>query len=208
MRLLCFVRGHEWNGCTCIRCGHVNNDNHNFISVPDKCTTVCSICGKEGGVEHDWDGCTCKKCGSKRYHEWNGCTCINCGYVINDHHKFIRVPDSCAEVCSVCGKEGRFQHEWNDGKCVKCGQSKDEFEFLAEMLSLLRTGDRLNMDEYLSRDGTGPNYNVPEAVEIVHQVYQAVSEKYGQDGLDKMMTIVRHENDGALQQYVEEEWPQ
>jgi len=63
MKLVCKVKGHQWNGCTCIKCGANLDRNHNFVSVPDKCETVCSICGKAGKTQHDWDGEICAKCG-------------------------------------------------------------------------------------------------------------------------------------------------
>ena len=160
---------------------------------------LCFVAG------HKWNGCTCTRCGSKRNHEWNGCTCVNCGFVRDENHNFISVPDKCTAVCSVCGKEVEAQHEWNDDKCVKCGQSKEEFDFLNEMLALLRSAHRLNMEDYLRSDSSGDLYNVPEAVQIVHQVYRAIFEKYGQAGLDEMTTIFRHKGYEYLMECVNDD---
>ena len=60
------TREHEWNGCTCTRCGSVNSLDHNYVNVPEKCVTVCSICGKEGGVQHEWNDGKCAKCGQSK----------------------------------------------------------------------------------------------------------------------------------------------
>ena len=45
MRILCYLRWHDWDGCKCKRCGDTRNE------------------------QHDWDGCKCKRCG-KIEHDW------------------------------------------------------------------------------------------------------------------------------------------
>ena len=120
-----------------------------------------------------------------------------------DYHKFVSVPGKCAKVCSICGTEGGYAHDWDGDKCVKCGQEKEEFELLTEMLEQLHSADRLDTEEYLRSDSSSPNFITTEAVEIIQQVYKDVSEKYGQEGLDKMMTLVRGENSGAFLSFVE-----
>ena len=49
MNIVCLVKGHEWNGCTCTRCGKVRNEQHN---VPG-CAGECRICGQM--IDHDWE---------------------------------------------------------------------------------------------------------------------------------------------------------
>jgi len=109
-------------------------------------------------------------------------------------------------VCSICGKTGKAQHDWDGERCVKCNLSKEEYEFFAEMLALLEEGDRLNWDALMDRDGAGPGYSAPEAIQVVHRVHQAVAEKYGMEGLDSMIKMVRAEDDKSLLQYVEDNW--
>ena len=139
-------------------------------------------------------------------HEWNGCTCVRCGKNLDRDHVFVSVPDKCETVCSICGKTGKAQHDWDGERCVKCNLSKEEYEFFAEMLALLEEGDRLNWDALMDRDGAGPGYSAPEAIQVVHRVHQAVAEKYGMEGLDSMIKMVRAEDDKSLLQYVEDNW--
>ena len=49
MNIICILRGHKWNGCTCTRCGEVRDEQHR----PDKCGETCQICGRV--VQHRWN---------------------------------------------------------------------------------------------------------------------------------------------------------
>ena len=53
MYMACFF-GHQWSGCTCVKCGQVRDEHH------------------------EWDGCRCYRCG-KQDHNWNGEDCTKCG---------------------------------------------------------------------------------------------------------------------------------
>ncbi len=48
MNATCLLKGHDWNGCTCARCGEVRDEGHVF----DHCGEACRICGRK--MDHDW----------------------------------------------------------------------------------------------------------------------------------------------------------
>ncbi len=58
---------HQWNGCTCEKCGATRDEQHDL----DGCT--CRRCEK---VQHDLDNCKCKRCGAIVH---DGCVCSRCG---------------------------------------------------------------------------------------------------------------------------------
>lgn len=51
--------GHKWNGCSCVRCGVVQETGHNW----NGCT--CCICGRVRDEEHRFADAQCVICGKK-----------------------------------------------------------------------------------------------------------------------------------------------
>ena len=76
---------------------------------------------------HKWDGCKCTKCGKVRdeFHTFAGCKCTKCGATRDKEHAFTRVPGTCIERCTVCGKE-REAHSYQGCQCTVCGKTRDE----------------------------------------------------------------------------------
>ena len=89
--------GHKWNGCKCVRCGAVRDEQHDW----DLCKGKCKRCGKTQAERHDWNGCKCESCGAVRdeQHKWNSCKCESCGKVRDEQHVWN------IYECSVCGKK-------------------------------------------------------------------------------------------------------
>ena len=138
-RLLCLVKRHKWDGCTCLKCG-ITRDHEWDGCKCKNCKAarehdwdhgcVCQRCGV--GREHDWDGCKCRRCQATRDHDWDGCTCLKCG-ITRDHEwdgckckncKAAREHDwdhGC--VCQRCGV-GR-EHDWDGCKCRRCQATRD-----------------------------------------------------------------------------------
>ena len=112
MGLACIIFGHKWNGCKCMRCGKLRNEQHDWSGC------VCSICGRERNEQHDWDLCKgiCKRCRKiqREQHDWNGCKCMRCGKLRNEQHDW----NGC--VCSICGRVRDEQHVFSNCKCSKC----------------------------------------------------------------------------------------
>lgn len=95
---------HQWNHCTCGKCGLYRNEQHD---IPPK-TCICKICKNE---IHDLDGCTCKRC-HKEIHDRvdeRTCVCRRCNRT--DIHVFQR------GKCVYCGaKDPGHVHDyqiWN-----------------------------------------------------------------------------------------------
>ncbi len=54
MNITCLLKGHQWNGCTCVRCGEVRDEGHDVTgNTADGCTGTCRICGRM--IDHDWE---------------------------------------------------------------------------------------------------------------------------------------------------------
>lgn len=102
MSLLCNLGLHSWEGCKCIKCGKVRDEQHSWKK--DDCS-ICEKCGKDIPGNHSWDGCKCK----------------NCGKILNENHTWKK--DDC-NVCNMCGKRRNGGHDWSEenGKCSKCGK--------------------------------------------------------------------------------------
>gem|GEM_PF-4807029 len=180
--------GHDWNGCTCLKCGKNSGANHLFVSLPDKCETVCSICGEIGISQH----------------EMHGCTCVKCGYSNNRNHIYINVPGKCETVCSICGKAGqRKQHDWVGDKCAKCGQLKEEYEFFLEMLVVLEAGYEEWYEDVIARSGI---YTYDPIIKAVQEVRPKIYERYGEEGLDKMLELLRSESHITSKSEIEDYW--
>ncbi len=115
--------GHQWNGCTCKKCGKYRDENHDW----NGCT--CRICGKKRAEGHDWqqsesNKCheTCSICGAGRYvaHVWKGCTCTRCDTVRDEMHDFQPVSKKCEEKCTICGKIRTTEHQFVEKKGAQC----------------------------------------------------------------------------------------
>lgn len=94
MHLICLLGLHDWDGCTCKRCGKTR--------------------------EHDWDGCKCKRCEKARdeQHVWDGCKCKRCGNTRDEQHDW----DGCK--CKNCEKTRDEQHSWDGYNCKRCGKPR------------------------------------------------------------------------------------
>jgi hypothetical protein len=121
---------HEWNGCKCIKCGLIKDENHSVNNcICEICNKIihtwagckCSKCGKERDANHSWEGCKCSKCEKIRNenHSWEGCKCSKCEKIRNENHSWA----GCK--CSKCGKERDANHSWEGCKCSKCGKERD-----------------------------------------------------------------------------------
>lgn len=123
--------GHKWDGCKCIKCGKLRNENHDW----NLCAGKCKKCGRSCNVEHDWEGCKCKNCGEKdtsfkAQHNFLSISgkCVNvcsvCGKEdasYNAQHTYQLIPGKCEEECTVCGETQKIKHSYNNGKCTRCG---------------------------------------------------------------------------------------
>lgn len=67
VRRICRIKGHDWDGCACRRCGTKRDKAHDW----DGCK--CRRCSKTREEEHDWDVCIYLRCGKTREeaHDWN-----------------------------------------------------------------------------------------------------------------------------------------
>ena len=109
----CGIRGHEWIGCKCSKCGKPRNEGHSFQPVAGKCEQECSICGKIE-KKHEYQpvsgACTLK--------------CANCGKT-KVKHVFQLVPGRCLKQCLVCGETEEIDHKYGDKhRCERCGQKE------------------------------------------------------------------------------------
>lgn len=57
MSLKCFFGVHQWNGCKCITCGKLRNEEHDWARDCEKCAT----CGNTRDESHNWSK-DCEKC--------------------------------------------------------------------------------------------------------------------------------------------------
>jgi len=106
--MACFF-GHKWNGCTCVKCGKMRDEHHQFEKAGQKCQEKCSICGAVRPALHRWHGCRCEECGEIRdtEHDWMPPT-----------------GNECIERCSICGTERVTAHVWAHKRCSRCGAPK------------------------------------------------------------------------------------
>jgi hypothetical protein len=123
MNLKCKLGFHIWDGCKCIYCFKIRDEQHNWSSNCEE----CSKCGKTRDNQHEWtrDCEKCSKCGKTReeQHKWNGCRCTQCYKIRDEQHNW----SSNCEECSKCYKKRNNQHEWSKDceKCSKCGVTRD-----------------------------------------------------------------------------------
>lgn len=107
MKKECFLFFHDWDGCTCRRCGKTRDKEHQW----DGC--VCTRCGKTRHIEHVPDErCICVRCGL-REHDWEySCVCARCGVTRDKHHDW----DAEGRYCRHCGAEQVVE----SGLCSYC----------------------------------------------------------------------------------------
>ena len=134
----CRIKGHEWDGCKCRRCGEIRDAEHDW----DGCK--CRSRWKTRDEGHGWDICVCRHCGKKRNvaHDWNGCKCRHCGEIRDEGHQWV------VEVCEQCSGTGYAGHSLSYGDpgygdpdyqgdpcdcrkprrtyCTICGREQDE----------------------------------------------------------------------------------
>jgi hypothetical protein len=107
--LLCLF-SHKWEGCECVRCGKVRDNNHEWAGCK------CKISGTTKNIKDDyyeWEGCKCNKCGAVRdtYHRLEGCKCKKCGreYHIGNIYKHLRdgaIPKEGMNLCMNMSVKG------------------------------------------------------------------------------------------------------
>ena len=98
----CRIKGHEWDGCKCRRCGETRD------------------------AEHGWDGCKCRHCGEIRDegHQWVVEVCEQCsgtgyaGHSLSYGDPGYGDPDYQGDPCD-CRKPRRTY-------CTICGREQDE----------------------------------------------------------------------------------
>ena len=129
MRLYCFFGKHEWNGCKCLHCNNVIDENHDF----DGC--ICKRCGKTRDQNHDFnDGCKCIKCDKTRNesHAWSAWSLKGVNFYYCDNY---RVGAESYRSCTDCGitdicRSHVFKYDHSTGslydntqyyRCSKCG---------------------------------------------------------------------------------------
>ena len=60
---------HKWNGCKCTRCGQIRDEGHRYTALRNQggCASRCEVCGKTPPiVPHKWKGLLCTVCGEER----------------------------------------------------------------------------------------------------------------------------------------------
>ncbi len=114
----CNITRHDWDACTCRRCGEQRDQFHDW----DGCS--CKRCNKKRDEQHSWDGCLCKKCNKTRneQHTWDGCQCETCKRNRDEQHTW----DGC--LCKKCKKYRNEQHDWDGCKCKKCNAINIELQ--------------------------------------------------------------------------------
>ena len=146
-KFICWLFGHKWNGCTCVRCGKRDwsSDDHEWKScVCEKCSLSshdwegckCKKCGETRSVEdeyHDWEGCVCKRCNTSGNHDWRGCKCERCG-ITRQHNYEKKYSCQCGGLgyYGTCSSGPDIPCEWCDGngnnydECIHCGHIIDK----------------------------------------------------------------------------------
>lgn len=136
MNISCLFGSHKWDGCKCINCDKVRDEQHDWSSDCES----CSKCGKNRSNIHKWSGCKCTTCNKVRdekhdwsndcelcskcgksgpdKHKWSGCKCIMCNQVSEELHDWSK---DC-ETCSICGVTRFNAHKWIGCKCSDCNQ--------------------------------------------------------------------------------------
>lgn len=96
MGIKCYFKGHNYDECTCTKCGAVRDEHH------------------------AWNGCTCTKCETVRdeQHNWNACICKICGKVRDEQH------DMEGDFCKTCGF-GTYK-DARDGKVYRTVKIGDQ----------------------------------------------------------------------------------
>jgi hypothetical protein len=81
----CLLTGHQWQGCTCLRCAKVRDEDHEALL--EGCHLHCRYCGVVLGEQHDWvlEGCVirCRRDGviKEEAHLWQNGKCVRCGKI-------------------------------------------------------------------------------------------------------------------------------
>lgn len=143
MSFKCKIGLHFWKGCTCLECGKIRNESHDWSL--DCCK--CSKCGTTRDIQHRWNKCKCIECKIKRDedHEWIGCTCYRCGKTRNKSHSWQK---DCKK-CSQCGKIRDIQHIWNSCKCINCNTTRfDQHSWINDKCSVC--GEDKNLAELMN----------------------------------------------------------
>ena len=144
--LICKIKGHNWQGCKCLRCGEKRDEEHIWSGCK------CTVCGKERDKEHSWVGIDCQACvkssfvnkdcvkylpmyryigcarhGVNSYDVQNKCLqiCERCGKVRQRKHQLENIDNRCGQVCSSCGYKEAAEHTWNGCTCTVCGETRD-----------------------------------------------------------------------------------
>lgn len=135
----CRIKGHDWDGCTCRRCGAKRDEAHDWNGCK------CRRCRKTRDEGHDWDVCICRRCGKTRdeAHDWNGCKCRHCGETRDEGHQWAITCPNCDGTGFVkCESGGTlsygdpgygdpdYEEPCRDHRpricCMICGREKDE----------------------------------------------------------------------------------
>lgn len=124
MNLLCQASFHKWDGCKCVKCGKVRNEEHNwgdwsYISN-NQCTQKrsCIICDKEeSGINHDW--------GEWKYVEEGKCVqkrfCLKDG-TINERKKHRKVSITALYGGRIAIGPEEFNQSDDQYDCRHCGE--------------------------------------------------------------------------------------
>lgn len=137
MNLICKLRGHDWEYCTCKRCKAKRESDHHFQQL-SHCREVCSKCGLERTV-HDWENITsclfvCKKCNDVEIRH-------QVGKLVDTNYDSFSDYYNDDYVCSRCGRKFR-SFRFTD---VKIGD-----EFALGTACILDPRDTEDFDRYIS----------------------------------------------------------
>ena len=106
--LKCIFGLHDWDGCTCSKCGKQRDEGH----ILDESRVA------DGGFA----GCVCIKCG-KRIHNFE---------VIDEHDEYPTCPNSgteCWGPCGLCDPQEVGRHV-TVKRCRTCGYETSDYENL------------------------------------------------------------------------------
>ena len=125
--LRCGASVHDFDGCTCRRCGRRRDDGHRWKGCH------CAVCGKTSPPAfHPWDGCACVRCGAPLLedaaHDW-----VYEGFGDCDESCGLRAPANDREVYlpprEVCVYHGGSCPHLRRYRCSRCGAVKVEQHF-------------------------------------------------------------------------------
>ena len=108
----CKIGIHDWNGCTCRRCGKQRDEAHN------------------------WYGCKCATCGKTRneFHCFNNpCVCAKCGIVKHSYEIMEQkdtIPDCVYSAGEPCTGPDHCKKYPGSGKCENFPGEGTRWEFL------------------------------------------------------------------------------